>query len=106
MSQVGNAIVNEVFGYYKARTGVTINKMQVTVLSAPTGASLTVQVINPAGASPWGANVLSASITAGNTYAETTPAFTASLATSAEIRVKITAIGSIVPGGYIFVNFL
>jgi hypothetical protein len=94
---VGNAIADEVFGYFKPAVNITIAGMQIFSQSPPTGSSLTIDIVNSAGVE----QSKIATLAAATSKQETTYGSPLSVSAGAFVQLKIKSIGSTTPGGYL-----
>jgi hypothetical protein len=94
----GAATVDQVFDYFKARAAVSIIGVQIGAQSIPTGADLTLCLVNSAAAEIAGSTV---TLTAGTAYGETIFGSPITLAAGSFVRAKIKTKGSTQPGGYL-----
>lgn len=98
----GTLVDEQVFGIFTADVGVNINQAQISCQTAPTGANVTVDLVNGAGTS------LSAlaTLTAASKDQVTTFASPISVAANGTIRAKIKSIGSTEPGVFLVLTII
>src|SRR6185369_14101135 len=98
----GTAILNEVFGFFRASAACQIQRLQLSAQQAPTGGSVTIQLIDSTGAA------VGSSVSLGNTQTSVDyqmPA-TVTLRASQSVRAKITAVDVGGTGGYFTLNLI
>ncbi|PTX95768.1 hypothetical protein [Opitutus sp. ER46] len=99
---VGQLKLNQLFGFYKAPAPVAIRGVQLAAQTAPTGADVTVELVDPDGVSLG----RTATLPAGKTYADVTFATPLPVLAGALVRAKVTQIGSGAAGGYLTANLV
>lgn len=102
MQIVGNATLNQVFGYYKAPAEVTISRAQIFCQTAPAGSNLNITIVDGSGFSLGSIAV----VAAGAAFQETVFSPVINLSVGETIRCKVTAVGASTNGGYVTVNLL
>ncbi len=98
----GAAIDETIFGYYKAQGAQEIYGAQIFAQDVPTGAALTLDLVNNAGTE----QTKVATLDAGASKQETIFGTPLVLASAAVVQSKIKSIGSANPGQFITVNYL
>ncbi len=99
---IGNATLNQVFGYFKPASNITVTGMQIFGQVVPTGADITIDIVNSAGVEQTKIGTLAA----GASKQETIFGSAYSITAGAFIQLKIKSIGSTVPGGYLSVALI
>lgn len=100
---IGSATVDQVFDYFKARKATRILGAQISAQVGPTGADLTLCLVDSVGVEIAGSTV---TLAAGSTYAETIFGAPVDLIEGAFIRAKIKQKGSTQPGGYLHLKLI
>lgn len=98
---VGSAILNEIFGYFRAPAATTFRVAQISAQDIPTGAAIIITMVNGAGVSLG----VTATLASGSSFQETNISALA-LAAGGVVRFKFTQIGVTNAGGYITINLL
>src|SRR5688572_1250235 len=98
---IGTAILNDIFGFFKAPSSVQIQRMQISAQVGAVGGNITVTLVDVAGTS-LGASAVLAS---GTNYKDAALAAPITLGPGATVRAKITGVDAGV-GGYLTVNLI
>ena len=98
----GDAIDEAIFGYFYAEQACSILGMLISAQDAPTGAAITIDLVNGAGAEQTKVGTLAAAATKQRTI------FGSALAVAAGdvIQAKFKTVGSTLPGQNITVNLI
>jgi hypothetical protein len=91
----GDAVLNQVFGYYKAPVLAAIIGLQISVQDAPVGAGFSIDLVDGAGA------LLGEQITLGDGQSINDVEIEIPLVVGAIVRAKVTGVGGTSPGGFI-----
>ncbi len=103
LSAVGNLAVNQVFGFYKAPAAAVVKGVQLAAQKAPAGADVIVSLVDADGI----ALGRTATLPAGQAFAEVTFGTPLPLLTAAVVRAKVTQIGTgNTPGAYLTANLV
>lgn len=94
---IGNAVLNQVFGYFKPTVTTTVSGLQIFAQEIPTGSNITIDIVDSSGAE------LSriATLNAGSNKQETSFGLPVPVTAGDFIQLKIKGIGSTSPGGYL-----
>jgi hypothetical protein len=101
-SFVGTAILNEIFGYFRAPSSVQIQRVQIAAQVGAAGGNVTVTLVDAAG-NPLGGG--SAILASGTKYKDTALPAPITLAPGGVVRAKITGVDG-GQGGYLTVNLI
>lgn len=100
---VGNLILNQVFGYYKAPAACAITGVQLNVQKAPAGADVIIDLVDADGVSL----ARTATLPAGESFVNVNFAQPLPLLNAAVVRAKVTQIGAgATPGAYLTANLV
>lgn len=100
---VGNLILNQVFGFYKAQAASVIKGVQLNVQKIPAGADVIVELVDADGISL----ARTATLPAGEGFKEIVFVTPLPLLVGAVVRAKITQIGAgATPGAYLTCNLI
>lgn len=102
MYNVGDATLNQIFGYFKAPAATTITRAQVFCQTGPVGSNLNITLVNGSGTSLGSIAV----VADGAEVQETVFGAPLVLAAGDVVRCKVTAVGATTNGGYVTVNLL
>lgn len=98
----GNAIDEQIFGYFYAEKAALVIGMQIAAQTAPVGSAVTVDLVNASGTEQTKIGTLAA----GAKQQRTLFATPLTVAEATEWRGKIKTVGSTTPGGYLVVNLI
>lgn len=100
---VGNLLLNQVFGFYKAPAACAVKGVQLAVQKAPVGADVIVELVDAAGVSL----ARTATLPAGEAWKEITFVTPLPLLNAAIVRARCTQIGAgNTPGAYLTCNLI
>jgi hypothetical protein len=99
---VGAAVLNEIFGYFRAASSVQIQRVQISAQQAPVGGNITITLVNQNGVSLGASAVLASGTNAADIQLSTT----ITLGPGAVVRAKITGIDSANIGGFLTVSLI
>lgn len=102
MTFIGSAVDEQVFGYFYVEKACTILGVQIAAQTAPTGAAITVDLVDAANVEQNKIGTLAASAKNQRTIYSTS----LSVSAGTELRAKIKSVGSSTPGGYLTVNLI
>ena len=100
--QTGKLILNSIFGFYKAPAPVVIKGVQLAIQTLPTGADVIITLVDADGITLG----RTATLPAGEVYADVLFETPLPLLTGAIVRAKVTQIGSGTPGSYLTANLV
>lgn len=95
----GDVVLNQVFGYFSPPSNLNVLGMQIFAQEIPTGANVTVDIVNSSGVEQTKIGTLNA----GNSYQTTTFGSPLAVTGGDFIQLKIKSVGSGVPGGWLTV---
>ncbi len=98
----GNAIDEQIFGFFMPASAASISGMQIFAQVVPTGSDLTIDIVNSSGTEQSKIGTL----TAGASHQATTFGSPLAVSGGSFVQLKIKSVGSTIPGGYLGVNLV
>jgi hypothetical protein len=98
---VGTAILDEIFGFFRAPSSVQIQRLQLSAQQGAVGGNVTVALVDASGNALGGTVVLAS----GTNYKDTALPAPITLNPGATVRAKITGVDSGI-GGYLTLNLI
>lgn len=98
----GTAILNEIFGFFKAASSVQIQRVQISAQQGAVAGNIAISLVDVAGTSLGGGAAILASGSDYKDFALTAPI---TLAPGGTVRAKITGVDAGI-GGYLTVNLI
>lgn len=93
----GNAVVDQIFGYFLPASNINIVGLQIFAQIVPVGSAITIDIVNSAGVE----QSKIATLAAGVTHQATTFGTPLAVVGGSFIQLKIKTRGSTTPGGYL-----